>query len=104
MAVMTRLGSQHPRRYAGVAWVFHNGRVYRQTDTEDKIMAVRLADGQNRAGDADEESGVATEEECFREGGLIRLLVDQDEVCRETVAVVPCMLSPWMISDGSANA
>lgn len=67
-------------RGAVLAWVYHEGRIFRQTVDEDPLLVDRLPpDGAPARGGAGD-SSVATAEECLQDNSRIRLVVDRDEV------------------------
>ncbi len=96
----TRCAPGPRARRAPPAWVYHNGLVYRQTEAEDPVTAVRLppddaAAGGSAGGACDEtDSGMASVEECLHASSRIRLAVDGDEVCasRGAASSTPCRL------------
>jgi len=63
----------------GLAWVLHEGRVHRQTASEERLLAVRLGDGPGAAG-GEALHGIARGQECFGSDSSIRLLVDEEQV------------------------
>jgi hypothetical protein len=76
-------------RGAGLAWVYHDGRIFRQNVDEDPVVVGRfLPDGAPARDEAD--SSVATAEECLQEAnGGIRLVVDRDEVIIFIIIIMP---------------
>ena len=68
----------------GLAWIYHNGRIYRQTADEDKVDVVRFVGDQDTDGEElDEEGEDASATECFNSNSRIRMIVDAPcECCR----------------------
>jgi hypothetical protein len=68
----------------GLAWIYHNGRIYRQTEDEDKVDVVRFVGDQDTDGEElDEEGEDASATECFSSNSRIRMIVDAPcECCR----------------------
>jgi len=79
-------------RGAGLAWVYHDGRIFRQNVDEDPVVVGRLLpDGAPARDEAD--SSVATAEECLQEANSgIRLVVDGDEVIVYIIIIMPSRL------------
>lgn len=66
-----------PVQRGGLAWLYHEGRVFCQTESEDKLTAIRLVDDDQQHNQAGKD---AIGEECFGSDSRIRLLVDQEQV------------------------
>jgi len=68
----------------GLAWIYHNGRIYRQTEDEEKVDVVRFVGDQDTDGEElDEEGEDASAAECFSSNSRIRMIVDAPcECCR----------------------
>ena len=60
----------------GLAWLYHEGRVLRQTACEDKLTAIRIDDEHDGEG----EDALGEGEQCWASESQVRLVVNQEQV------------------------